>query len=390
MQKSFELGIAARVGMGLAAATGVLALSSCSGESAPDIHHNTPITAPAEQGDPSEIPSTTAPTSIAAPSNKDVLANPDLMASGYPTLPPAVKRITSSAVEIYGDATQPVDYYDKRGNLLRSGSEFAYIDKAKTILAGGGGSGSVVETSNGKQVILTGGHVAAPNADACKETTVNFQSSAGSDSESLTVEKQAYQFGGSLKKETTASPDKAVIITEPGEKHEAVPLLPKVSLNPGDVLFTANYEPKENGDERSPTSEDNPDPAIYNMMVLGRSSSGLTAVLERGNSYGKSHDNRTRKGASGGLVVNSNGELVATVEGGLNNNDKPTAEDIQFELGMLALENDDDTLRGINAKEGDHISYLQPITQGDVDKLAREAEESPNCTPRPHKKVIQK
>jgi len=370
--------------MGAAVITGALVLTACSGESAPDTHREDTTTASAEPSI-SESPTTEAPA-VDPPTKKELLANPDLLATGYPTLPAGVEKIVDSVVQIDSDATLVTDYYDSAGNFVKSESNFAYLDKAKTVPAGGGGSGSVVETSNGKQVILTGGHVVAPNAETCAESTVNLQATSSADAESLVTYKQAMEYGGSRRFDTTKAPDKGVIITRGDTDRTPIPLLPKVSLDPGQVLFTANYEPTSEGDIRSPIYDGElKDPAVYNMMVLGKdSTTGMIAVLERGDSYGTMEENHSRKGASGGAVVDATGKLVATIEAG---NDGTRAEGVAFELAMLAMNNNNPDLRNIEAKDGDTIEYIQPITQSDVDRIAAKAAQSDECTERPHKRV---
>ncbi|HSD55703.1 MAG TPA: trypsin-like peptidase domain-containing protein [Candidatus Saccharimonadales bacterium] len=392
MEKQYELGIASRLGLSAAALTGALVLTACgSGESTPqntDTYHPEDIASapinPAPEASPSK---SETPVAVDPPTAAEVLANPDLLAESYPILPTTVEKIVDAAVQIEADATQVVEYYDRKGNLVNTGSEFAFADKAKAIYAGGGGSGSVVKTSAGKQVILTGAHVVAPNEAACAETTVNLQATDTTGKESLVSYKQAMEHGGDPLDSVAEAPDKGVIITQPGQDRTFIPLLPKVSLDPGEVLFTANYEPTAEGNIRSPQNRDElQDPAIYNMMVLGEdATSGLIAVLERGKSYGTMEENRSRKGASGGAVVNPNGELVATIEAGMH--DDATLKEVEFELAMIAMHNDNPAIRNIEVKKSDSIHYLQPITQSDVDKLAAKAEQSEPCKERPIKRV---
>lgn len=373
-----------RIGVGLAACA--LVLTGCSTESPSD---SQPPVMSAETISSSAIPSPTAsesqlppsPSEQPLPSSAELLSNPDLLKSI--SMSDAVRISAEAAVQVHTDASQITDHY-ANGVLIDSSASFAYRDDAPGVMDGGDGSGVVVRTSAGQEAILSAGHV-VEDTTHCAETTVSFQVPSNQPI-GVTALKQAANYTANPASESVTMPDMGLIITKQGTTpHNVAPLASKAVMNPGDLVFALTYQPEADGTERNPGNvDDTKYPAEYDMMILGKDpKTGLIAALERGSSLGKTADNRSREGASGGEIVDPAGHVLGVVEGGPRD-----AASTAFEISAVKLGDPNFTeLNHVTYEPGDGIMYIQPVDQMSVDDLYNRAKGAPDCKPRPHKRV---
>jgi hypothetical protein len=116
--------------------------------------------------------------------------------------------------------------------------------------------------------------------------------------------------------------------------------LPAVSIasdppSAGDTVFFINYQPKADGQLRSPMNAGASDPVIFSGIVLGSTPHGLAIATGGGESFGHGDpDNLLRKGASGGAVVNAKGELVGLSVSSDSLQAKRSAEYIAYQYNV--------------------------------------------------------
>ena len=374
-----------RIGVGLA--VGAILLTGCSSEGSPtDVpssEYSSSSLAPSAPGVtmPEVSPTTEAPLQI--PTSVELLSNPDLLRTAIPRLPNAVLTAAGAAVEVHADATQITDTYSN-GQIISSESSFAYRDDAPGVLDGEDGSGVVVRTSSGQEAVLSAGHVIASTTH-CAEMTVNYQVSSDQQV-SQTAHRRAVDYNGRPGDEGITMPDVGIVITNSdGVNHAAAQLVSQSVMNPGDVLFALTYQPEADGTQRNPgNADDTKYPAEYSAMVLGKDPmTGLIAALERGPSLGKTEDNQSRSGASGGEIVDPSGRIVGIVEGAPQD---PASTAFAISEARMAAKNPSD-LSNLNYEPGDGVVYIQPVDQSMVDNLYAQANKAPDCLARPHKSV---
>jgi len=205
----------------------------------------------------------------------------------YPGLPVAVARSVNTVV-----ATQQVlDAADKEG-----------------IVA----SGVIV---SGTQVLTAAHNVRLSNGTvSCSQLTVAATGllTGATASRSPVSFVSSNKYGGSA--------DMALLTVEAGDNFRALPkaTLAKRSPEVGETVYFVNFQPTADGKIRTPTSQASNDPAtdyskpaIFSGIVTSVTNDDIVVATGAGTSYGLGvKDNVVRKGASGGAVVNNQGELV--------------------------------------------------------------------------------
>lgn len=365
-----------------AAAVGLLSVSACSGEQTASPKSEQSSQVDNNKDKQESLGSATPSPEATIYTNEQMLENPDLLKQVYPELPTSVEKASKAAISITGDSTQVIEHYSSSGEFLSSESKFAQDENGE--VEGSSGSGMTVTTSDGKKAILTAGHVLKPNAKYCASADVNFQTNSGGMSQPMSRQDYVYEGNG----EELSEPDIGLILTSIEKDQPTVPIATKASVNPGEVVFAQTYQPQQDGSARNPVYEgDGEDPAKYSAMVLGVTSSGLIAVLERGRSYGEVEDTHSVKGASGGGLLNAKGQLWGIVAGSVGG-EESNEMGVRLKIVDAAINEKNETIREIDYKEDDGVMLVQPITQSDVDGLYDQAKDSEACKTRPVKRVI--
>jgi|GEM_PF-1887269 len=179
----------------------------------------------------------------------------------------------------------------------------------RQILNSATGQGSVASgVVIGDQQILTAGHTIMNNgALQCGSTAVLASGVASSATASTdTVSMAAMRYGNKS--------DLAVLTINASDNFKSVPDI-SISTNApkaGDKVYFINYQPTSDGTVRNPTTKDvNAKPAVFEGTVLGARDGQLVIAAGYSKSFGQgAADNMLRKGASGGAIVDADGELV--------------------------------------------------------------------------------
>ncbi len=155
--------------------------------------------------------------------------------------------------------------------------------------------------------VLTAGHATDSNgAMICARTTVEAPGylTAAAASSNPVIEASAMH-------STTA--DLAILSVDANQNYKNLPAMAVATSLPavGETVYFINYQPQADGTIRSPLSRTTGDPVIFSGTVVGRDSQGIQIAAGGGTSYGHGQtETLLRKGASGGAIVNKNGELV--------------------------------------------------------------------------------
>jgi hypothetical protein len=217
-------------------------------------------------------------SSVVTESDQDI-------ADQYPGLPPAVARAVQSVV-----ATQQVLNSSNGQGMVASG---VIINDEQILTAGhnveGGGDVACSQVSVVAPGLLTS---AAASSDRVNFASVRYGKNA----------------------------DVAVLTVDSSENFRTLPDISLANRQPesGDTVYFINFQPTADGKVRSPAAQNSEDPnqdysepVIFPGIVLGKTEHGLAIATGYGKSYGKGvPDNMVRKGASGGAIVNTKGELV--------------------------------------------------------------------------------
>ena len=157
--------------------------------------------------------------------------------------------------------------------------------------------------------VLTAGH-ATTNTNGnivCTNTSVNTQGYATSAAASAVAVTSA----SALHSENA---DLAVLGVADDQNYQNLPKVTIATVLPktGDIVYFINYQPQSDGTIRDPLAKDSTAaPVIFSATVVSRDSQGLVIAAGGGTSYGHGQsETLLRKGASGGAIVNGNGELV--------------------------------------------------------------------------------
>ncbi len=135
----------------------------------------------------------------------------------------------------------------------------------------------------------------------------------------------------------------------------------------GEPLIAVNDEPTAQGKMRDPIDYHHqsaePDvrytsPAVYGGVVIAKMADGKLLVAEGLHSYGVVPDDHARPGASGGAEYNEAGQLVGiSVDIAVN---PVSQQQLASEYGITA----------INAPKTIYLTYVQPVTQALLNRLA--------------------
>lgn len=220
------------------------------------------------------------------------------------------------------------------------------------------GQGSVASgvIINGQQ-ILTAGHVVERDGSvACSNTSVvtaGLVTSATISNDPVTHV--------SVKHDKTT--DVAVLTLRASSNFGGLPDV-KISdnqLTVGETVYFINYQPTADGKVRSPASTDvaSTTPVVFSGTVVKDAAGRTTIATGNGKSFGAgASDNLVRKGASGGAIVNSRGELVGLSVASESLTADHSAASIKKEFGV-----------SLSANSTYQIAYMQPISQGLVKGL---------------------
>jgi hypothetical protein len=270
--------------------------------------------------------------SAAIPPRPGVIVSDGEIARQYPGLPVAVARAERSVV-----ATR---------QMLKS-------DAVKAIIA----SGVII---NGNQVATAGHNVEDSSSIGCK----NFQ----------VITPGVFEDSGANKDPVIGvsfnhakSTDVAVLTVQTGVNFQSLPPVRIASRPPsaGQTVYFINYQPTAEGKLRSPSVKPSLDsrqdysrPAIFAGTVVGTSPNGVAIVTGYGKSLGRgAPDVMVRKGASGGAVVNSDGELV-----GLS----VSSESLQADLSSGTVYQ----MFGYEPPDGKYqLAYMQPVNPAILGRL---------------------
>jgi hypothetical protein len=254
------------------------------------------------------------------------------LASAYPGVPVKVARSIRSVI-----ATQQITNQATKQGLIASG----------VII-------------NGQQVLTAGHNVQADDGLACSQTKViapGLLSNATASQDAVTHASVRYG----------KSEDMAVLTVQSSENFSSLPAVTLASRQPetGDTVYFINYQPTADGKIRSPgvqvtsnPATDYSKPAVFSGIVLGSTKNGLAIATGHGQSFGNgAPDTMLRKGASGGAIVNTKGELVGLSVSSESLLANKTSAAIRKEFGIQLSE------------QRYQIAYMQAVGKLTVDQL---------------------
>lgn len=154
--------------------------------------------------------------------------------------------------------------------------------------------------------------------------------------------------------------------------------LPKIQIAPnppetGDTVYFVNWEPTATGDLRNPMSDKDKleHPAIFAGVVSGLENGHVMVYTDiKGYPNGGVTDKNGRGGESGGMVVNSDGQLIGlsnAVSGGFGPFDM-LRQFINYKIGPFGIPGG-----------GNEYTVVSLITQSDVDSLTYHVQHSKFC-----------
>ncbi len=159
----------------------------------------------------------------------------------------------------------------------------------------------------------------------------------------------------------------------------AAPNIRKTPLTVGEKVFFINWEPTENDDQRDPsdnTGIGHNKPAVFAGVVI--EAGDAPRVVTDIESYGTGlPDKNSRPGASGGMLVDANGDFAGLSNGGIDESLRNSTIGIIWRIlnkriGTLGLPGD-----------GEYVSTITPVTDTKVDQLKHELDKkiahSPTC-----------
>jgi S1-C subfamily serine protease len=221
------------------------------------------------------------------------------------------------------------------------------------------------------QQILTAGHTVADGGRImCSQTRVlapGVLSDAGASSDQVIQASARYGKGTDL----------AVLTVQAGDNFRKLPdiKLGRQAPQKGDTVYFINFQPTADGVLRSPAAIGATDPAhdyskpvIFAGTYLGQSEDGPVIATGYGKSYGRgAPDIMVRKGASGGAVLNGQGELVGLSVSSQSLSADRSSAWIAHEYGVR-MPQQDYQLAYIQTVSKSVASYLQKSTVS-CDKL---------------------
>lgn len=150
--------------------------------------------------------------------------------------------------------------------------------------------------------------------------------------------------------------DIAVLEVSSSENFRSLPDMSLVSARPkqGEVVYFINFQPTADGKLRSPT-----DPAIFSGTVVYVTARDIVVAAGGGASFGRGvPDTMLRKGASGGAVVNAQGELIGLSIASDSLRRNRTATSLERDYGVR-----------LAADRKYQIAHVQPVAEGVVNNL---------------------
>ena len=199
------------------------------------------------------------------------------------------------------------------------------------------GSGSQALTASGvvlsENQVLTAGHeVDGGNGVlACRRTEAQASGLLTPAAASSNVVSKA-----ALKHANTI--DLAVLEVESDANFQSLPTATLADSAPaaGSTVYFVNYQPKADGQTRSPLMRGASDPVIFTGIALGTDSHGFAIATGQGKSYGLGEpETLLRKGASGGAVFDAKGNLLGLSVASDSLEADKTAEALQRKFGVL-------------------------------------------------------
>jgi S1-C subfamily serine protease len=252
----------------------------------------------------------------------------------YPGLPVAVARAINTVV-----ATQRITNAADRQGLIGSGvimGDMRVITAAHNVRDGNG-------------------------TVACQELSVE---SPGLLSGAL-ASKDPVRYASSNKYRGDA--DAALLVVQASDNLQSLPraVLAKRLPEVGDTVYFINFQPTADGKIRVPTNQVTADPgqdfskpAVFSGIVISTGDEDVVVATGAGVNYGLgAPDTVVRKGASGGAVVNNQGELVGISVSSDSLQADRTSASIAKEYGRALP---------------DHqyqIAHIQPVTDGMLQDL---------------------
>ncbi len=254
------------------------------------------------------------------------------LAARYPGLLPEIARAISSVV-----ATQQI------------------LDAAtgKAVVA----SGVII---NDYQILTAGHNVEGETGVSCSQTSVL---SAGLVSEAAAardaVTHASVRYG--------SAQDMAILNVDSSANFQALPDVKLAGRQPkkGETVYFVNFQPTADGNVRSPATPASADaatdyskPVVFTGTVLGKSDNGLAIATGHGKSFAAgAADTMLRKGASGGAILNTSGELV-----GLS----VSSQSLAANRSAATISKD---FRVRMPEANYQIAFMQPITKSMVSQL---------------------
>jgi hypothetical protein len=206
------------------------------------------------------------------------------------------------------------------------------------------------------QQILTAGHAVSHDGRiACSNTSVvspGLLTNASASSDSATHVSARYN----------DSDDVAVVTVQSSDNFKSLPniSIAETKLKKGDTVYFINYQPTNDGKLRSPNSKGYDKPVVFSGTVVDADSGRVTIATGGGKSYGSGTavDNLVRRGASGGAIVNAQGELVGLSVASESLAANRTATSIMTDYRVA-----------LPVSTNYQLAYMQPVTQGLLGEL---------------------
>jgi hypothetical protein len=217
---------------------------------------------------------------------------------------------------------------------------------------------------NDRQILTAGHTVEDGGRIMCSQTQVV---AAGMLSDAAASKDQVIQASARYGKDT----DLAVLTVQGGGNFSK---LPNIQLS-RHTLYFINFEPTADGTLRSPAVQSNADaahdyskPAIFAGTYLGRTNDGMEIATGYGKSYGRgAPDIMLRKGASGGAILNSEGQLVGLSVSSESLNANRSNASITKEFGVR-LSQQNYQIAYVQSVSKSVVTYMQKTTVS-CDKL---------------------
>lgn len=283
----------------------------------------------------------------------------------YPRLPAGVQRAAGAAVSL--------DVLVDPGQVITApNGDPAAITGRRTGL----GSGAVIE-SGGRRYILSAAHVTGDVAEHCADTMIFYQEGlVGGNRRATRVRQQSPASPNPEAWDEGFNGGRDAVLLVPDETPGNVPLasLPAIpierqspTVQPGEVIFTANYQPTADTQRRDSSSLGGP--AIYSMVALREDQGYLYVLTNSGRSYGQVPDTDIRGGASGGQAVTEEGKFIGDIAASYS-------EDGSYPEKLIEHDYNVDIVDRPGAAY--NVGFIKLIDQNDISDMANTL--GPECT----------